>query len=550
MKFIFPIAGIGKRFIDKSDSKPEYKKPKPLIDVRGLPMIKRAVDAFPADGEDIIFIVRKEHINEFEIDKELKKLFSEKIKIVIQNTPPEGAAKSALLAKSLIDREEELIISDCDFILDTKKFFEEINEKKPDFAFPIFKTNNPRSSFAKLDSKNNVIETAEKQLISDKGIIGTYYFRNGSYFEDYAEKMISCSDKINNEFYISPIFNYLIKDKKQGIAIEGCKLIEMGTPELLEKSLPEIREKDALEIMKKAVKEAGKHAMQHYGKEDYKIKNVEGQGYEGFDKIKKSFVTNVDKEAEKIILHNLREFTDFAVLAEEEDAEIKELASKFNPNSEYAFLIDPLDGTSNYLMGNKKIKDLLAEKYLLENHEVMPDNSDKFGVCISLLKKGSIICTVVYYPYFGQLLVSEKGSGTWIDEKNIRIKKKIKHEFSDAIRISQYSKINKFKSLFSDRKSYQSASYNLKALLEGKIIAYCIESVDYLDFCPTLLAYKEAGGFISDEKGSELSIKDITNQVKDNRINQFMILCPTREYLKSFINNLKSHGFDTPCKFK
>jgi len=114
------------------------------------------------------------------------------------------------------------------------------------------------------------------------------------------------------------------------------------------------------------------------------------------------------------------------------------------------------------------------------------------------------------------------------------------------IRISQYSKMNKFKELFRDRKSYQSASYNIKALLEEKIISYCIESVDYLDFCPTLLAYTEAGGFIGDEKGNSIDIPKLIRSIdKNDRLNQFMILCPTQEYCKSLLENI-GKNFKSP----
>jgi fructose-1,6-bisphosphatase/inositol monophosphatase family enzyme len=136
-------------------------------------------------------------------------------------------------------------------------------------------------------------------------------------------------------------------------------------------------------------------------------------------------------------------------------------------------------------------------------------------------------------------MFSEKEVGVFIDNEKVEIPQKKEHEFSDAIRISQYSKINEFKDKFSNRKSYQSASYNLRALIKGDIVSYCIESVDYLDFCPTLLMYKEAGGFIGNEKGEKINVEELAKSVNDEgRINQFMILSPTQEYCKSLLNNL------------
>ena len=539
MRYIFPIAGRGSRFLAKADENPEYKKPKPLIDVLGVPMIKRAVEGFEIQEKDsLIFIVRKEHIDEFQIDKLLKDLFGEKTIIIIQDTLPEGAAKTVLLAKEHINNGESILITDSDFILEGDKYISEIKKQNPDFALPVFYSENPRSSFAKVDEEGIVIETAEKNPISTNAIIGSYYFGKGSDFVYACEKMIAEENKFGNEFYISPMFNYLIQKGKKGIIVKDCELIEMGTPELLEKSFPEIKEKDILETMKEASIKAGKFIMQDYGKGNYKIKEVP-EHYQGFDKIKKSFVTDIDIGAQKIILERLLKFKEYSIFAEESDYEINDLLEEFNPNSEFKFVIDPLDGTGNYLLGNPEIMKKLSQAYLEENEEEMPDNSDKFGVCISLTKNSVPILSVIYYPKLESIMYCQKGKGVFIDGERIEISQKEEHEFSDAIRISQYSKINEFKEKFSNRKSYQSASYNLRALIKENIISYCIESVDYLDFCSALLMYEEAGGFIGDEKGKKINIKKLVENVDEKcRINQFMILCPTQEYCKSLLDNL------------
>ena len=205
---------------------------------------------------------------------------------------------------------------------------------------------------------------------------------------------------------------------------------------------------------------------------------------------------------------------------------IKEILLNFNSASNYKFVIDPLDGTANYLSGNLEIKQLLSEKYFEEYNEEMPDNSSKFGTCISLTKDNIPIYTVIHYPKLNETLWSVKESSTFIEGKKINIPEKKEHEFNDAIRISQYSKINKFKHFFTNRKSYQSSSYNLRALLNGEILAYCTDRIDYLDFCPTLLAFIEAGGFLGDENANAINIENLIKKIDENgRLNQFMILC-------------------------
>jgi dTDP-glucose pyrophosphorylase len=237
MIYLFPIAGRGSRFLEKANENSEYKKPKPLIDIKGKPMIQRAVEAFPISSEDkLVFVVRKEHVEEYNIDVKLKEIFKTNTEIVVQDTPPEGAAKTVLLAKKLINNSQPLLITDSDFILEGKKYFDKIQDNDPDFAFPTFYSENPRSSFAKINEKGFVTETAEKKKISTNAIIGSYYFKEGRDFVFAAEKMIKEDVKVGGEFYISPSFNYLVQENKKGILINGCKLVEMGTPELLEES--------------------------------------------------------------------------------------------------------------------------------------------------------------------------------------------------------------------------------------------------------------------------------------------------------------------------
>ena len=65
--------------------------------------------------------------------------------------------------------------------------------------------------FAKLDSNNKVIEVAEKNPISDNATVGFYYWKQGQDFVNYAEQMIDNNDRVNNEFYVCPVFNYAIK---------------------------------------------------------------------------------------------------------------------------------------------------------------------------------------------------------------------------------------------------------------------------------------------------------------------------------------------------
>ena len=68
--------------------------------------------------------------------------------------------------------------------------------------------------FAKIDSKGLVVEVKEKEPISDIATVGIYMFKKGKFFVENALDMIVRNDRVNNEFYVCPVYNYLINNKK------------------------------------------------------------------------------------------------------------------------------------------------------------------------------------------------------------------------------------------------------------------------------------------------------------------------------------------------
>src|SRR3989344_8339953 len=87
-----------------------------------------------------------------------------------------------------------------------------------------------------------VIEVAEKKVISNHATVGVYYYKKGSDFVKGAEAMIHKNIRHNNEFYICPVFNELIINKKKiyidEISVE--KMNGLGTPEDLVKFLEKL----------------------------------------------------------------------------------------------------------------------------------------------------------------------------------------------------------------------------------------------------------------------------------------------------------------------
>lgn len=108
------------------------------------------------------------------------------------------------------------------------------NNDTVDGGLLTFKSTHPKFSFAKIGEDGFVKETVEKKVISDCVSTGIYYFKKGSEFVKYAEQMIEKNIRVNDEFYICPIYNENIKDDKK-IKIFNCeKMICLGTPEDLD----------------------------------------------------------------------------------------------------------------------------------------------------------------------------------------------------------------------------------------------------------------------------------------------------------------------------
>ena len=227
------MAGEGSRF-----KKEGYTFPKPLIDVNGKPMIQCVIENLDFDAQ-YIFLVRKEHLEKYNIESLLKIVTNGRSRIVPVDGLTEGAACTALLAKDLIDNNEELLIANSDQIVEySKENFNTIRRfTKFNSSVFTFRAVHPKWSFVKINSRGVATEVAEKNPISDIATCGIYYYRSGSDFVKYANSMIEKDIRVNNEFYICPVYNELIRDRKTLIPFFVNKMHGLGTPEDLKKYL-------------------------------------------------------------------------------------------------------------------------------------------------------------------------------------------------------------------------------------------------------------------------------------------------------------------------
>jgi dTDP-glucose pyrophosphorylase len=103
-----------------------------------------------------------------------------------------------------------------------------------DAGILTFNSTHPKWSFAKLNEDGFVSEVAEKKPISDIATVGVYYWNKGSDYVKYAEQMISKDVRVNNEFYVCPVFNEAIQDDKKVKVFPIEKMWGLGTPEDLD----------------------------------------------------------------------------------------------------------------------------------------------------------------------------------------------------------------------------------------------------------------------------------------------------------------------------
>lgn len=226
LNVLIPMAGAGSRFASAG-----YTFPKPLIEVHGKPMIQVVVENLNMEA-NFIYIVQKEHYEKYNL-KYLLNLITPNCKIVQVEGLTEGAACTTLLAKEFINSDDHLIIANSDQYMDwnSNETMYAFGADSIDGGILTFHSTHPKWSYARLDDNGFVSEIAEKKVISEHATVGVYYWNKGSEYVKYAEQMIEKNIRVNNEFYVAPVYNEAIADSKK-IRIKNInKMWGIGTPE-------------------------------------------------------------------------------------------------------------------------------------------------------------------------------------------------------------------------------------------------------------------------------------------------------------------------------
>ena len=235
ISIVIPMAGLGTRFI-----KAGYNTPKPFIDILGKPMIVRVLDNLFYNDAKFILIAREEHLDK---EKELVEIIKRNYNVVFIpiDKVTEGAACTVMFAREFINNDDPVVIANSDQIVDIN-FIEYVNnclERGLDGSIMTFRDphKDPKWSFVLLNRENVVTKVKEKEPISNIATVGIYMFSKGRDYVDAAVDMIINNDRVNNEFYVCPVYNYAVKKRKRiGIFnIDFNKMHGIGTPEDLGK---------------------------------------------------------------------------------------------------------------------------------------------------------------------------------------------------------------------------------------------------------------------------------------------------------------------------
>ena len=250
-----------------------------------------------------------------------------------------------------------------------------------------------------------------------------------------------------------------------------------------------------INVMVKACRKAAKTLIRDFGEIEKLQVSIKGPG---------DFVTASDIKTEKILIEELGKARPNYSILSEEVGEIKN-------DEEFKWIIDPIDGTSNFLHG-------------------IPH----FAISIGLEQNNEIICGIVFDPIKDETFVAEKGNGSYLNNQRIRVSSRSKLEnciiFTGGPRsesknkdlaMEEYKKFSS-KVLIPIRKM-GSASLDIAYVAAGRCDGFWQRNLNYWDIAAGIILVKEAGGFVTDFKGNDTYIENKTILATNSRVNKEMI---------------------------
>tara|TARA_Y100000590_G_scaffold428634_1_gene540185 strand:- start:693 stop:1481 length:789 start_codon:yes stop_codon:yes gene_type:complete len=250
-----------------------------------------------------------------------------------------------------------------------------------------------------------------------------------------------------------------------------------------------------INVMVKACRKASKILIRDFGEIENLQVSLKGPG---------NFVTASDIKVEKILIDELQKARPtYSILSEE--------IGQVNNDESFKWIIDPIDGTSNFLHG-------------------IPH----FAISIGLEHNKEIICGIIYDPIKDEMFVAEKGNGSYLNNKRMRVSSRSKlkdcmictggprYESDDRELSLEEQKKFSSKVLVPIRK-LGSASLDMAYVAMGRFDGFWQRDLSYWDIAAGIIIIQESGGLVTDFKGESEYIKNKTVLATNSKINEEMI---------------------------
>lgn len=258
-----------------------------------------------------------------------------------------------------------------------------------------------------------------------------------------------------------------------------------------------------LNVMIAAARKAGRALKRDFGEVEKLQVSLKGPG---------NFVSAADRRAEEILYEELSKARPgYGFLGEE--GGVREGADKT-----HRWIVDPLDGTTNFLHG-------------------IP----QFGISIALERDGQIVAGLVYNPATEEMFIAERGKGAFLNEQRIRVASRkrladavlacgVPHRGRPGIELSR-RETGAMQEEVAALRCFGAAAFDLAWVAAGRIDGYWERDVEPWDMAAGLILVREAGGYVSDcDGGNEMLTKG--HLVAGNETVQKEVLRVLREAAK------------------
>jgi dTDP-glucose pyrophosphorylase len=228
---LIPMSGLGTRFQTKG-----YTDPKPLIRVLDDSMVRTVIKNLNFPGAYFIFIINETQISTHDFNLHVSDLLDSFTVVSVKEVTC-GPACSSLLAEDSILNDIPLIIANCDQVVhdfDFGQLLEFCETRDADGALGCFLSTSEKNSYVLTDYLGSIRLVKEKQVISNLATNGIHFWMKGKHFVESAKAMVEAGDTHNQEYYVAPSYNYLIKDGKKILPFFYNLHFPIGTPEDLE----------------------------------------------------------------------------------------------------------------------------------------------------------------------------------------------------------------------------------------------------------------------------------------------------------------------------